>query len=417
MDISKIDSTLFSLGEVFSRNGFQSFLVGGAVRDILMGRKVHDFDIATDALPKDVIRIFKRVIPTGIEHGTVTIKYRHNDFETTTFRTEHGYTDARHPDKVELGGTIATDLARRDFTMNAVAICIKTGEVVDLYGGQGDIAKKIIRCVGEPLARFMEDGLRPIRAIRFMAQLGFTIEEATLAGLSDAAVHKRMEQVSIERFRDEFTKTLLSPSPKDALMLAMGCGLLAVFTKDTINDEAVASACRVVQKKLEVVLAALFFRLGKDGAKKEITHLKYTNNTINAATHLVDSVAWGRAFLDGDIAGKTDTDARKFVCKAGKTCVADAFSLWEAVDAERVQEIKKFRALCEEAVARGDCTAIQELAVNGDDLLAAGVKRGKVVGMTLQKLLDSVIDEPALNKKDVLLRSALDFQDEAAAEL
>ena len=175
----KIPYELQKMNEIFSQNGFEAYLVGGAVRDVLLKKKASDWDIATDAKPEQVVKIFRKVIPTGIEHGTVTVHFLKHEIEVTTFRTESDYSDGRHPDKVEYAGTIEEDLSRRDFTINAIAADLKDGRIIDVYGGRKDLKKKVIRTVGNPSERFMEDGLRPIRAIRFASKLKFSIENNT----------------------------------------------------------------------------------------------------------------------------------------------------------------------------------------------------------------------------------------------
>ena len=173
----KIPPVLKKMHGILEQHGYSAYLVGGAVRDMLMGKTPSDWDVTTNAAPEQVMQIFHKVIPTGIAHGTVTVHFMKNEIEVTTFRTESGYSDGRHPDHIEYAATIQDDLSRRDFTMNAIAVNLADGTVVDPFGGQNDIRHGIIRTVGKPSERFMEDGLRPIRAIRFAAQLKFSIEK------------------------------------------------------------------------------------------------------------------------------------------------------------------------------------------------------------------------------------------------
>jgi tRNA nucleotidyltransferase/poly(A) polymerase len=195
-----LSDALKKLYAIFSGHGFEAYLVGGAVRDSFLGKTASDYDIATNASPRQVMRLFPRVIPTGIAHGTVTVLFMASRFEVTTFRKESAYTDGRHPDAVLFDGTIEDDLSRRDFTMNAVAVNLKDGTVVDPFDGRADIKKKIIRTVGSPFERFTEDGLRPIRAIRFSACLGFEIDVPTLESIP--LTYNNIKSISIERFRD-----------------------------------------------------------------------------------------------------------------------------------------------------------------------------------------------------------------------
>lgn len=231
----KIPTELQKMNSLFEVAGFEAYLVGGAVRDEFMGKGAHDWDVATNAKPEEVIKIFHRVIPTGIKHGTVTVHFMKQAIEVTTFRTESDYSDGRHPDKVEYAGHIEEDLSRRDFTMNAMAASLKDGRIVDPYGGAEDIQKKTIRAVGKPVERFMEDGLRPVRAVRFASQLGFKIEENTWAAILREDILKKSAGISLERFRDEFCKILLSPVPSVGLKLLEESGLLKIFVPELLQ--------------------------------------------------------------------------------------------------------------------------------------------------------------------------------------
>ena len=231
----KIPYELQKMNSLFEAAGFEAYLVGGAVRDEIMGKGAHDWDVATNARPEDVIKIFRRVIPTGIKHGTVTVHFMKKAMEVTTFRTESDYSDGRHPDKVEYAGHIEEDLSRRDFTMNAMAASLADGHIVDPYGGADDIKARVIRAVGVPHERFMEDGLRPVRAVRFASQLGFKIEEKTWAAILREDILKKAAGISLERFRDEFCKILLSPVPSVGLKLLEESGLLKIFVPELLQ--------------------------------------------------------------------------------------------------------------------------------------------------------------------------------------
>ncbi len=276
MSSISIPAILCDLAAIFSKSGFSIYLVGGAVRDMLLRKIPGDFDIATNATPEQVIGLFKHAIPTGIEHGTVTIPFKGSFFECTTFRAEIGYADGRHPDRVEYAEAIEEDLSRRDFCMNAIAASIPEGKLIDPYQGMKDIQSGIIRTVGNPLERFTEDGLRPIRALRFSSQLGFTIHQDTLNAIPESIAI--IEKVSPERIRDEFIKILLSPKPSTALRLMEKTGILKLLIPEL-------SVCRgIIQKgnhvfdvldhllftcdvgssnNLEVKLASLFHDIGK----------------------------------------------------------------------------------------------------------------------------------------------------------
>lgn len=287
MKTIKIPTELQKMNNFFKNKGFEAFLVGGAVRDMIRGKEASDWDIATNASPKEVTSIFNKVIPTGIEHGTVTVIFMGHHIEVTTYRTETDYSDGRHPDKVTYAATIEKDLSRRDFTMNALAANLDTGMIVDPFNGQKDIKKKIIRTVGNPLERFSEDGLRPIRAIRFASQLGYAIEKNTLDAISQTI--EITKKISIERFRDEFLKIISSDNSLLGLQLLEQTGELAFFIPELTACRNVVQAdnrgfhkfdvldhlfysCNGARKNsiepFIVPLAALFHDIGKPSVRK-----------------------------------------------------------------------------------------------------------------------------------------------------
>lgn len=249
------------MNSIFEENGYEAFLVGGAVRDLLRGKTAADWDVTTNATPEQVMRIFKRVIPTGIAHGTVTVHFMQQEIEVTTYRLEKGYSDGRHPDTVTYAADIEEDLSRRDFTMNAIAASLKDGSLVDPFGGQEDIKNHIIRTVGDADQRFGEDGLRPVRAIRFAAQTGFDITPETFAAIprSRAITAK----ISIERFRDEFVKLICSNAPSKGLRLLEETGILEQFIPELASCRGVIQADERGYHHFDV-LDHLFYAL--DGA-------------------------------------------------------------------------------------------------------------------------------------------------------
>ena len=326
----KIPYELQKMNEIFSQNGFEAYLVGGAVRDVLLKKKASDWDIATDAKPEQVVKIFRKVIPTGIEHGTVTVHFLKHEIEVTTFRTESDYSDGRHPDKVEYAGTIEEDLSRRDFTINAIAADLKDGRIIDVYGGRKDLKKKVIRTVGNPSERFMEDGLRPIRAIRFASKLKFSIENNTYSEIFEENVQKKIASVSVERFRDELMKMLSSEKPSTALKLLEETGIMKIFLPEMtacrgcqqkddrgyhifdVMDHNIYACDGAPQEKTLLRLAAFLHDAGKPAARTEriengrhitnfynhekfsaeiaekiMTGLKFSNAEIEYVTHLI----------------------------------------------------------------------------------------------------------------------------------
>ena len=284
-----IPPVLQKMQEIFSSAGYESYLVGGAVRDTLMGKKPADFDIATNATPQQVIKLFHHVIPTGIEHGTVTVMFGKTGIEVTTYRTENNYSDGRHPDKVNYAATIEEDLARRDFTMNAIAADLKTGILKDPFNGQQDIKNKIIRTVGSAIERFSEDGLRPVRAIRFATRLNFEIEKSTMDAIPYSL--ETVNKVAVERFQDELKKILESPVPSKGLSLMEATRITEIFIPELlicrnclqkgfhsfdVLDHLYYTVDGAPSDNIVVRLAALFHDIGKPLVRDQKPSGEYT---------------------------------------------------------------------------------------------------------------------------------------------
>ena len=463
----KIPELLREFGSFFTKAGFKAYLVGGAVRDMIMKVPAHDWDVATNATPQDVIKLFKFVVPTGIEHGTVTVHYKGAEIEVTTFRTEAGYSDGRHPDSINYAATIEEDLARRDFTMNAIAASLENGAVVDPYGGQEDIKNKIIRTVGEAHERFMEDGLRPIRALRFASKLNFSIENHTFSEIFKKEIQDKAASISIERFRDEFEKILSSQKPSVGLKLMEETGLLSIFIPEFgICRGCIQSDYRAFHKfdvldhlfyacdgapasKLNVRLAALFHDIGKpaskkiitesvldgdknDGSKKEIetitfynhevigekitrklmTRLKFSNEMTDNVCHLV------REHMFHYEPGWSDAAVRRFIIRVHTECMEDLYDLRladmygmynEPVNVrygESVSLLLELQRRVEKELEKKTALSLKSLAVNGRDLMQSGIPAGKELGRILNELLDCVLEDPEMNEKETLLKNA-----------
>ena len=463
----KIPELLREFGCFFTKAGFKAYLVGGAVRDMIMKVPAHDWDVATNATPQDVIKLFKFVVPTGIEHGTVTVHYKGAEIEVTTFRTEAGYSDGRHPDSINYAATIEEDLARRDFTMNAIAASLENGAVVDPYGGQEDIKNKIIRTVGEAHERFMEDGLRPIRALRFASKLNFSIENHTFSEIFKKEIQDKAASISIERFRDEFEKILSSQKPSVGLKLLEETGLLSIFIPEFgICRGCIQSDYRAFHKfdvldhlfyacdgapasKLNVRLAALFHDIGKpaskkiitesvldgdknDGSKKEIetitfynhevigekitrklmTRLKFSNEMTDNVCHLI------REHMFHYEPGWSDAAVRRFIIRVHTECMEDLYDLRladmygmynEPVDVrygESVSLLLELQRRVEKELEKKTALSLKSLAVNGRDLMQSGIPAGKELGRILNELLDCVLEDPEMNEKETLLKNA-----------
>jgi putative nucleotidyltransferase with HDIG domain len=439
----KIDPLLQEIAAVFTRGGKQVYLVGGAVRDLLRGKGAQDWDLATDARPEEVQALFRRVIPTGIRHGTVTVLFKGRSVEVTTFRTESEYSDGRRPDRVSYAANIGEDLSRRDFTMNAIALALPGGSLSDPFGGVEDIRRRLIRCVGNPAERFAEDGLRPLRALRFAAQLGFEVEGPTLEAIPGAlSVSAR---VAPERVRDELDKIIASPRPSAAFLPMEKTGLLKLLLPEL-------AACRGVDQKgfhrfdvldhsllacdfaarenrsLEVRLAALFHDLGKPETRRLdergvwtfyrheeasariacaiLRRLRYPNAVIEKARHLAAEHMFHYDESWGDAA------VRRFVIRAGEEHLEDLYALRRAdAFAMAAREpppdfLLPLRERVAAVLAAGRALSLKDLAVSGDDLAGAGIPPGKTMGIILRELLDTVIADPACNTRERLLEIA-----------
>lgn len=455
MNKIKIPVILQKMNNIFEKNGFKAYLVGGAVRDMFMNKEASDWDVATDATPEQVISAFKKVIPTGIAHGTVTVHFMGEEIEVTTFRIEQGYSDGRHPDKVSYASDIEEDLSRRDFTMNAIAVSLKDGSIVDPFNGKADIKNKVIRSVGNPLERFNEDGLRPIRAIRFASQLGFEIETNTLQAISNEKVLQKTSTISIERFRDELVKLLKSPKPSVGLKLLEDTNIMKLFLPELLEgrnciqndvrgyhvfdvlDHNFYSCDGAPVHKVNVRLAALLHDIGKPASKvvrvtdegeiynffshekysetiarKLLTKLRFSNNEINNVCHLIENhmFHYEESWSDAAI--------RRFVVRVKPENIEDLIDLRLADMYGKYNmpiQIKESNA-CDLLIQLQDrikkiqeensAFTLKSLAVSGKDLMEIGIPSGKLIGKILDSLLETVLDDPKQNSKEVLLNIA-----------
>lgn len=457
----KIPRELRKMDEIFRSGGFRAYLVGGAVRDIALGKEASDWDVSTDARPEDVQRLFRRVIPTGIAHGTVTVHLMGKEIEVTTFRADVGYSDGRHPDRVEFGASVEDDLSRRDFTMNAMAASLSDGAVTDPFGGEEDIRRRLIRSVGNARDRFLEDGLRPIRAIRFSSQLGFGIEPGTLGAISLPEVRERIRSISMERFRDELLKMLGSAEPSSALHLMEGTGILGDFMPELaecrgveqadargfhefdVLDHSLYACDGAPRGNVAVRLAALLHDIGKKDARtvetvefpqgsgemREIVHfhrheefsaeksapllvrLKLPNAVVSRVVHLIRN----HMFLFNGSWG--DAALRRFLVRIGPECVDDILALWAAdvygmhrrpvVPGSRTADnMAAFRERLARIQEKATALSMKDLAVNGRDLIALGIPAGKLLGRILDELFRCVVDDPEMNDRERLLAVA-----------
>lgn len=458
----KIPSVLKKMNIIFEQNGYHSYLVGGAVRDCVMNKEPSDWDITTDATPQQVISIFKKVIPTGIAHGTVTVHFMGKEIEVTTFRLEESYSDGRHPDKIYYTSNLIEDLSRRDFTMNAIAASLKDGKIIDPFDGQKDIKAKIIRTVGNPYQRFREDGLRPIRAIRFSTKLGFEIESETFKAICDKDIQNVSKGISIERFRDEFVKMISSDKPSIGIKLLENTGLLEIFLPEILScrgcsqkdfrgyhifdvfDHNMYACDGSPMEKLNVRLAALLHDVGKPASKKVtmsengeifnffnhekysskisreiLFRLKFPNAVIDNVCHLIENHMFHYE------PNWSDAAVRRFLVKVGIENVEDLFDLRFADmfgkynkdirfhDSQAVSLLLEFKQRIEDVYKKEGELSLKSLAINGRDLMNEGIPSGKQLGMILNSLMETVLDDPSQNNKEILLNIAKKLYEES----
>ena len=384
-----------SLLSQFKKAAVGAYPVGGCVRDALMGIDPHDWDVAVTTIPEDTMRLCKsfgyRVIPTGIQHGTVTVLTDDGPVECTTCRTEGGYSDGRHPDGVSFTGKLTDDLSRRDFTVNAMAAELsedgETFEIIDLFGGQADLQNKVIRCVGDPRTRLTEDALRVLRGVRFAVKLGFDIHPATRVALKDCG--HGLSRISRERISVEFQKILCSPAPLRGVSLLTDLGLMPhVLPCGTSpygtgelhhlpNDFAVRCAC-------------LLRQMPECDLLENIRGLKLPNEVSHAIVTLAKGVI---------PTGTTPLTARLLRKDYGDL----ALSLLNIAEAHGA-DTADLQTLVEASIAAGECVRISELAINGETLMSLGVTKGKAVGEALSALLSLVLADPSKNTKETLIK-------------
>ncbi len=439
-----IPSKAAEIIQELAAHGFEAYAVGGCVRDSILGRKPEDWDITTSARPEQVKAIFPRTVDTGIEHGTVTVLMDREHFEVTTYRVDGEYEDHRHPKEVTFTASLEEDLKRRDFTINAMAYNPETG-LVDIFNGIEDLKNQVIRCVGDPGERFDEDALRILRAIRFSAQLGFQIDAATQRAMSERA--KDLKEVSAERIRVELVKLLVSGHPeyiREACRLGITRVILpeydrivgvAQHTPNHIYDveEHTLLALKNIEADPVLRLTMLFHDLGKpivkktDGdrdifykhpevsaeiCRKILRRLKFDNHTLEKVYRLVK---WhGLKYLPNDISvrralNRVGSDIFEDFIKVQR---ADISAKNPAVVPKKMKQLAEKEAIYRNIIRRGDCFAVRMLAVNGRDLLGAGIPQGPMLGAVLERLVERVIDEPELNDRERLLALAVEVKDD-----
>lgn len=411
-------------------HGYEAFIVGGCVRDAVLGRIPGDWDITTSAKPERVKEIFGKTVDTGLKHGTVTIIKHGSGYEVTTYRIDGEYLDGRHPETVEFTPDLREDLKRRDFTINAMAYSHETG-IVDEFEGMEDLKRRVIRCVGCAKDRFTEDALRILRAVRFAAQLDFVIEDETYKAIAEIAPN--LVHVSKERIQVELTKLLLSDHPEKIWMVDetgiadyVTSGFPEVFERELERENShnagenetpgtsgclVDGASRDALKECWIGLAALpadkshrwagFLRhMTAEQAVKILRGLKLDNDTIGNVKNMITAF---QAPLAVD-----KVEIRRLLSRVTEYQFLGAMQLKKLDGDETVPGILR---LFEEIKESGDCVSLKQLAVNGGDLLAKGLEKGKQIGDGLMYLLNLVLEKPELNKKDILLEEINQFKE------
>ena len=392
----RMDEGAAELLDTLHRAGYAAYVVGGCVRDSLLGLTPHDWDLCTSALPQQGMELFgeEKCIPTGLQHGTVTVKQGGGLYEITTFRTEGTYTDGRHPDEVHFVPDVREDLARRDFTINAMAYNEKEG-LVDPFGGQADLQSGILRAVGVPHQRFTEDALRILRLYRFAARFGFAIDPPTAQAAQELCAH--LDCVSVERIEEELAKLLSAPAPAAYLdEKILGVVLPELSPEALAAAKPVVDACPAGEQTLPVRLAALLLSLGEDGTRRTLRRLRCSNACIEETAVLVREAVPG-------VPVSLNIYTRKLLGKYNLCTVQRLAALGTALQPEHAADFAALSELAEQLDADGVCCRVSQLAVNGRDLMAAGVPAGPGIRKVLEALLDGVIREEYPNERQALL--------------
>lgn len=423
--------------------GKRSWVVGGSIRDLLLHKKVSDYDVCTDALPQEVQQIFPKVIPTGIEHGTVTVMLNGQPYEVTTLRGEGAYTDGRHPDQVHYLTEITEDLARRDFTVNAIAFDLETFALIDPFGGLNDLEQRVIRAVGIPQERFNEDGLRILRATRFVSILEASLDPSTESAIQ-GTLHT-FRKVSPERIRDEWLKTMKAHRPSRSFDVMLRTGILDIICPELVTTHGCeqnrwhafdvwghSMACLDACSGDAILrMAALFHDIGKPQSRalNERTHdftfyeherigaeiadpillrLRFSNEERQRIVHLV------RHHLICYDDTWTDSAVRRWIKRVTRDRMEDLYELCRAdvlgkgrPAPEELERVAKLEVRATQILAAGDALSTRALKINGNDLMKElGIKPGRRVGQLLEELLEQVLEEPRLNNREQLLELA-----------
>lgn len=416
IDKSQIAPKAIEVCRMLQEKGFQAYLVGGCVRDLLMGAKPKDWDIATNAKPEQVKEVFPKTYDTGLQHGTITVSMGPtvaDHFEVTTYRTEGDYSDGRRPDYVAFVGNIEEDLARRDLTINAIAYDPVKDQLVDPYGGMADLNNKIIKAVGDPNERFAEDGLRTMRVARFAARLGFSVDPETESAISNNL--NVLSKVSKERMRDELTKTLMTSNPSVGLNILLKTGALGVLGP-AFNGALIAQTFPAIDSSkgsMETKMALLLHKLSRPELEKTLRELKFSNTEIKKILFLHNAMQEFTKFH----AEPTPHSARKFLSfvknegpEGYEKSLMEFLDFSKALGLPALQELQSL--LHEKSIGK------KELDISGNDLMTAlNMQPGPKIKKVLDALYNEVLANPELNEKNKLLELAKKFETMAQSSL
>ncbi len=401
----KIDKEVNFIIEKLNENNFEAFMVGGCVRDIILKKTPKDFDITTSAKPQEIKSIFGKTIDTGIQHGTVTVVLNKKNYEVTTYRIDGEYKDNRRPENVIYTNSLKEDLARRDFTMNAIAYHPNSG-FIDYFSGREDIERKLIRAVGDPNQRFNEDALRMIRAIRFSSQLGFEIESATIDAIKNNS--DLIQYLSIERIRDEFVKMLLSDYFENfELFAALN---LAEYIDENLNIYIQKNSANIIKyipfakKDIIVRLAVFFYKYDIDEIENILKFLRFDNKTIKQLKIILKSFS---VYVDANF-----YSVRKEIYKIGYENFEKLLEMHKSIaNAENIRVfnvyINKLERIYKKTKNKNYVLSLKALDINGQDLSA--MAKGELIGDALNYLMMMVIKYPIFNKKQILMRLAAHY--------
>jgi tRNA nucleotidyltransferase (CCA-adding enzyme) len=452
-DLAHVPPDALGICERLRGAGKRAWIVGGCVRDTLLGKPISDWDVATDAQPDELMKLFPRAIPTGLQHGTVTVVMRGHHYEVTTLRGETTYSDGRRPDAVHFVDDIVADLARRDFTVNAIAVDPNTGELVDPFHGRKDLEDKTLRAVGKAIERFSEDGLRVLRAARFSATLEFELEPATFAAIEPTL--DTFRKVSAERVRDEWIKTMKAKEPSRAFEVMRRSGILGVTCPELLEGVGMEQnrwhsfdvwkhgmACMDACAGDPVLrIAALLHDVGKPRTRelsdktKDYTFYDHDKVGAEIALPIVTRLRFSNDERDRIVAlvrhhlfhydAWSDQAVRRWIKRVGPERIQDLYALNEADLVGKgpifgegdLAPLIALKAHVEKVLAEGAALSTRDLVVNGSDLMKElGVKPGRIIGEMLEALLEVVLTDPTQNEREALLARAREIIRERAAE-